>query len=171
MTIFIATISVSKNLDDASEINTKAYTPPIGWKLFKRVRPFRTLTIEDEDIVENMVIYKLVPENPELDKYWIHPDHKKNDPGMTNEAQEAINRVLCSLYLKAQDISSNLLYFWYIPKDASPDMHQPLMKYDTFQYTPIRNLATINRLRVMWMSLSTGVFLSNGQPKKAIKSI
>lgn len=119
--------------------------------MFKRIRPFRCSLVQDEEIIENMTIYKLVPENPELDKYWIYPDHEKNDPEMTDEAQEAINRVLCSLHLETQDISTNLMLFWYIPKDVSPDVHRPQMNNDLFRYGPITSLRTINRIRATWL--------------------
>lgn len=144
MTIWIATLPITSNEDTSdSLVGATPYTPPYGFKLLKRNRGV-TMAIDGVTVALNM--YKLGFKDPTDDIFWIG-NPLVDEPGMTDENQTEINRTLCELFIKVEsDMCSNLMAFWYLPKDKTPDTT------DGKLLQPIFDLRTINLIRARWLT-------------------
>jgi hypothetical protein len=150
MTIWVATIPITQSEDTFdSSVSATPFTPPYGFKLLKRSRG---VTMEVEGISITLNLYKLGFKDPADDIFWVG-DPSTDEPGMTDENQTAINRVLCELFRKVElDMKTNLMTFWYLPKNKTPD-GGPEGKL----LPPIFDLRIINFIRARWMTRNAEV--------------
>lgn len=142
MTIWIAALP---KLKDPFEKQTE-FVPPFGWTMFKRTRPVRVKLLED--VVETFNVFKFEPDDPTWNGFWLPKDPKG---AMTDEAQTAINRALCEIFVQTEDHNCNVALLWYLPPGVSPDQHCPDQISDNIR-PPITSLRQINLIRAAWLT-------------------
>lgn len=151
MSIWIARLPKTNHVSDfESDIGSKRFKAPEGWKFHLRGRKMRLALMED--IVQEFEVLRLMPTDKSKDVYWNGGLPKS----FTHEIAEETHSILKSLCEAAEDpeCKSIVMFVWYLPDDHSPDIFQPLRDRDQFR-VPL----TMKTLQGWWNACTCARFL------------